>query len=302
MKKLIYIILIVTLFSCESNFILDTEYSKKIVVDGILSENDSVEINLFTNLSINDSILNATDYYFQNGLDNATVLLYENQILIDTLRQGKYPCQYLSDKIIKEECTYEIKIKHELYDSAYAITQIPTKTLIDTVSYIEKLNNTYLKLNIEFSDDVIEENFYSIRLYSLNNGYKKARRFFNIDPVFGDIFETDNSILGLPEDAEDILRMDISDEYHNGEKLNIQILLQTKYEEALAVNDIDKGDTILAILYSVNKDIALYNESLKTYQQTQSSGAQPTSLYTNIENGVGLFGGYSFSSFSFVLN
>ncbi len=293
MKKLIYIILVVTLFSCENNFILDTKYSKKIVVDGVLSENDPVEINLFTNLSINDSIVNATDYYFQNGLSNATVLLFENQIVIDTLRQGKYPCQYLSDKIIKEGYTYELKINHELYDSTFATTQIPTKTLIDTVSYIEKLNNTYLKLNIEFSDDIIEENYYSIRLYTLNNGYKKARRFFNIDPIFGDIFETDNSILGLPEDADNILRMDISDESHNGEKLNVQLLLQTKFEEALAVNDIVKGDTILTVLYSINKDIALYNESLKTYQQTQSSGAQPTSLYSNIENGVGLFSGYS---------
>ena len=75
--------------------------------------------------------------------------------------------------------------------------------------------------------------------------------------------------------------------------------MPTRFSGVGAVNDIFPGDTIGIMLYSVNKELYDYNRSIEIYEQAQNSGAQPTDIYTNVKNGVGLFTGYSLTKYEF---
>jgi len=51
---------------------------------------------------------------------------------------------------------------------------------------------------------------------------------------------------------------------------------------------------MVATLSSVSEDYYKYNVTLAKYEQTQGDPfAQPVQVYSNIENGFGIFGGYS---------
>ena len=285
--------------SCNNTIIINPEFSNRVVVDAFFASGDSIGLNLFKNLSLADSLQSSSDYFFEEGLDNAFVRLYDNDILTDTLKQGKYACEYQSDIVAKEGHEYKIIVTRDGYPEAEAVSSIPVFVPVDTIRYILSADSINMKLNIEFSDKAETENYYVVRFYTLQNGFKKNRGFYNIDPVFGSNLKFDFNILGFESGLNEVFRAEISDDGYDGERITYQALLPTRFSGVGAVNDIFPSDTIGIMLYSVNKELYDYNRSIEIYEQAQNSGAQPTDIYTNVKNGVGLFTGYSLTKYEF---
>lgn len=300
MKITVLMVLIFIALSCTETFEGNADFDPKIVVDVVFPANDTICVTLFSNQSIFSSMGNGTDYYYENGLDNAEVLLYENSVLCDTLEQGKYNCQYNSNTVAHEGAEYKLEVSHNDYPFATTITTMPFSVDVDTVRYAVSGDSATMNLYIDFEDRAGEENYYAIRIYKMIMGKRQARGFYNIDPVFGDNFEFDNSMMTMSSGRKTSFRVDFHDKEQDGLVMNIEILLPLKFEDVGAVNNINVGDTLQVCLFSVGKELWDFNNSQKIYEQTHASGAQPTMLYTNVENGVGLFTGYSDTVFSLV--
>lgn len=301
MKKYYNIIIALVLFaSCSDMIEVDPGFKQKLVVSGILKAGDTISIYLYKNLAISDQLVNYSDNIFENGVGDAFITLYENNVLCDTLILWKYESMYSSKTVAREGHTYQLMVNHPDYGTVSANTEIPDSVPVRSVNYQVSTDSANMRISAGLLDKVGIGNYYAMRLYKWKNGRKQSRAFYNVDPLHGGALNFDFNTLGLSVDYESAHRLDFSDENNDGDTLSVQLLLPLKFEGVGAVNNIYKGDTLVVNLITLHEEIYQLNESTKLYGQAQSSGAQPTSIYSNIVNGLGIFSGYSSHDYLFV--
>ncbi|MFA9392318.1 MAG: DUF4249 domain-containing protein [Prolixibacteraceae bacterium] len=291
--------LLVLFGACSSEMLVDVDRTNKIVVNGIFAAGDTINLWLFRNASLYDTIQSPTDFRYDYGLENALVQLYEDAVLVGTLEQRNSYYAYYSHVVARSGHHYTLSASCSNYPSITARCQVPDATMIDTVSYLVSNDSINMKLQITFSDPDVDENYYAIRLYTKKNGIKKNRSFYNIDPVFGEELSYDFNLLRFSADQKTVARADISDGGNQGGPISFHCILPNRFIDALSSNDIFPGDTIGVLLYSIPLSIYEYNQSVNAYEGIQQSGSEPASIYTNVSNGIGIFSGYAYSYYEF---
>ncbi|MEX2427035.1 MAG: DUF4249 family protein [Bacteroidales bacterium] len=146
--------------------------------------------------------------------------------------------------------------------------------------------------NITFSDPVAIENYYMLSLFTYDKYYNfedstiafRERRnisFTTNDPVAGDDDSYRSSLL-------------FSDDFFNGQNYQLKITIMD-WDATL-----DKEYEIE--LLSMNKAGYLYRRSVEDYQNSKHDPfSEPVRIYSNIENGFGIFAGYAVDSYPFQL-
>lgn len=288
-------ILLCSLFlavSCEEPVDLDAENENQIVVQSHFTPGQYFKVFLSKSRLVNSP--DAEEF-----IDNATVqILNEDGKAIENLMiyKGDRPF-YKSGRIMPlagVNYKLEVAIPGEEIIISDNTAPMPVRLEQFSVDTLETNNNGQMvysiEINVGFDDPMEEENFYHLSLYTQvsDEGRSKPSGFDEIDEDYIPLapIESDVNNPSVTFHYQDGLLF--SDESFQGETANLTFL------SLLDLSNPEHNGQITGKLRTVSKDYYLYHTSLSRQIETKDRPfAEPVSVYSNIENAIGIFAGYS---------
>lgn len=284
---LIIILFSIALISCEKIIDINIdEKDKKIVVNSIISTDSIVKVNLSKSLNILDN---------KNAifLNNAIVNLYENNVFIQKLtytENGNYLANNFYPVVNK---TYKIEVKSEGLHDVSAQNIIPNKVNINSIDTLYKNNEKFsgIEFTINFTDPANQENYYLLQTKALVPSdwdyYGNPTNFTQQSLAFqsdDNIVETNLSYGEGGVGGEGIV---FSDNLINGQTypLKINIGFWNFYSDT---------NKVYIYLSSISKEFYMYLKSYNANIENRNNPfAEPVQVFENVNDGYGIFAGYS---------
>ncbi|GIZ10358.1 DUF4249 domain-containing protein [Flavobacterium sp. UMI-01] len=277
MKKVILFLSVVLLFSCDqTGFDTATALDSKIVVEGWIEEGEYAEVILSSSIPVSSAVDSLTILSHAIRSAKITVSDGQNQEVLRLKRDNdRIPpfIYYGSDLLGQAGKTYTLKIEF-LNRVVTSETVIPRSVELKKATYVKNVaTDTTGYVFIEFSDPVLEKNYYQI-----------ATRIDGEEPIFVPAFygnlndDTFNSTV-------------VSMQVNRG----VLVFPKTKFKPYFT-----DGDLIYVKLRTMNKtSYDFWND----WQNEIVNGRNPifpsnTSLASNIKGGIGIWAGYGQSVLS----
>lgn len=304
--KLIFIAsILIVLLNASCTKILNDELpvqDPKLVVNGILCPDSILKINLSKTVSIfeNESSTNlpyihgAIAGFFQDGaflfnLEEADNGYYS--------KPGFYPSLNHS---------YQVEVSKSGYNTVNAETTIPSPVVIQRIDTTittengEFYSNKIIECILKYKDTPGVENFYRLDCYVSYAGFDKQdikyRQYIFVNENEAYLFDKSNDYLLW------------SDLLTDGNLVNLKFSIYLDYFYDNFKSNLNSTEiTYTLILNSVSKEYYQYDKTRSIFYESGGSDnpfSEPVLIYTNIQNGYGIFGGSSSDSISFqyVLN
>lgn len=247
MKRLFYYItILVSFISCEDlQTVVDVNlppHEPKLVVNSV----NEVGEKWKAYVSVSQAPLSNNDFVF---LSDATILLLDNENVVDSLTYDASKNRYESSLIVQEGANFDIRVSHPKYNTLNANLYPFQKVLIKSIGELQTVtnDNTSLKFTI---DDPQSTNYYMINLkayYSQedidtsdvwDNYYSEKEKIY---------FDSDDPSINQGQFSRGKVLFD--DKLFDGTTKEFNILFNSYY----AI----EADSILLNLWSV--DYAFYN-------------------------------------------
>jgi hypothetical protein len=319
--------LLIIVCSCNENKIVIPDIGRKIVINGLITDDAPLNVSISKSGYLTD--LQGIDRLFLNKEDNVKVIVYENNIRIDSLTPEKYyeydwfnvfnkgNFKSTSFLIPSSGKQYRIEVSGKDLPNASAtmiipdvvkIEQIDTSRFILTPGSYYSFNTGFL-CRIVFIDPPERENFYMIRMFVLSyeeypfdylNPYYSDLLFSCSDPI---IEENINNINGLQAVA-------FSDKLINGQKHYLDVVIKGEQFGEPLIRLVHLPNEYSAIrktlyikLYSITEEFFRYLQILQIYSRNYSNPlTEPVLMNSNVTGGYGMLSGASVSSDSIVFN
>ncbi len=237
----------------------------------------------------------------QDNLSGATVKLFEDGNLLYTFNENinQFEPGYISPPLLEafggEGKTYKLEVTHPDFGTATASQVMPTPIPLTNVEVRILENNNLFEggngeFKLTFNDPVEEENYYELTAVQTI--------IYRYEDIDGNIIEEeyDQEIYlgsdGPPDpnvtQGYNYAAMLLSDKNFNGQTFTLSA-------EFYDYSDFGQGgetDPATYTLYwrTVTKDYFNYSKSLLDNENAQDNPfAEPVSLYTNVDGGVGAF-------------
>lgn len=305
MKRIATITLtLIILFSCQENIVdLDIGASEsQLVIGGFINTDSTVIIKI-------SRTVHPLETDAEYGVKDARVTLFENDQPVTHLRYDNNDSDsevddvYVSDNQFVPEAgnEYSVLIESEGYTPVRASTSIPEEIEIDHVEIGRTLVQVGDFLNgvnasISFQDPPQEENYYSIVIREKRKVYHEYDEFGQPIEASGFVFENRAKPL-LP-------RLDDKIEF-NGKsnfEFNVLYLSDVAFEGRLYTYDFlmhaPDGGELTVYLNHITREHYQYGTTSQLQQQesTENPFSQPVQVFTNVDNGLGIFVGYHVTS------
>jgi hypothetical protein len=228
-----------------------------------------------------------TDIYL---VRNATVLLYENDILKDSLKYNAGQQRYKA-AIAKIQAgkTYKLVLSAPGFPTAEAISVTPLLVPINNMTFTRNARNDIDgnpqdEVKLSFTDNGSTEDYYLVRIYNSYHDIlycvitndKDVEKLVYEDPFY-------------PDDCLQSNRLLLSDKNFNGTNKTLIF-----YTEAGELEPTPGSGKAWVELLHVNKEYYTYIKSLNTRENADDNPfAEPVNLYTNVKNGYGMFTTYA---------
>lgn len=296
MKNFLYFTLFTLLFaSCDVVVDLDIpEHESVLVVNSILATDDSIKA------SISNSV-GAFDASTISYVNNAVVEVYEDGTLLglmdETASEGELGSvyEYHFNQMPIAGKIYAYEITHPAYEAVRAETKVPTEvqvTVLDvTLIAEEDWGERHYRVRFSFND-ADSENFYRLRLI-ISSSYGTTFDYFE---------SNDASIIassGVQSDGVTFYGDEalFDDDLFNGTEKEISFdLFDYKYYWFEYENEDETDLTFTLELSSLTESYYTYIRSLRAHYNNQDQflfAGEPVQVFTNIENGLGIFGAKS---------
>ena len=279
-KIIIKFLLLILFTNCEKEVEIDLpKHQPELVLNCLFSQDAVFKVHL----SKTAPILND----FPVIVREAIVQLYENELFIEELTfDGNI---YTSTILPKTNKNYHIKVNTPEFENITAYDYTPSKPNLISVAFNE---NAYTdeegyemgQLTIEFKDNPNKKNYYEIVFFVKDNN-----SFFtpyydekNNDPVL-----LNEEILAYEPES-----LMFSDELFNGTAYTLKINSGNLFDSN------DEPSELNFIFRHITENYYKYKKRLILHKYNQEHDVwdgvgEPISMYTNIENGYGIFAGYS---------
>ncbi len=284
--------------SCEKDFVVkEQSASKRMVINCLFT--DAWQIAAYITVSYTSPGTNNIQ-----GVSDANVALYEDGVFKEVLTYVPSDTlgisgQYKSQSIPQKGEKYLIKATHPLYGVATAEDVVPLPTQIishQILQYPDTTNNLHdAVVTFRFKDDGSQENFYRINTWfdasypvvtsngdTIQQSYANGWRPYLISTLPDTV--RDNSWFVL-----------FSDKGINGNEKEVQL----KFRNA-EIADYYSSLNLYVELYTVSKTHFEYQRTLELYQNSGNI-ADPVHVYTNVQNGYGIFAASDFQRMQFVV-
>ncbi len=284
------------LHSCDKEIEIKLpEPDENLIVSGLLNPDSLITVNLGETAFITDSI--------QNEINDADVSLYINGLFTEKLSEissGKY--QSLTN-FASERNIYEIQINTDKYGISSAVDTVPVKINLINLSLSHVLGTNiygraFSDIQLSFNDNMDKQNYYEIFL--LENFTFDFIGQTGINGGLASWFSDEISIKEENDDADNRVgnykSILLSDKYFNGEHLSLKLYF-------LLPNINNNGEPVIPDDYKLyvvfNSVSRQYFEYMKKVRLAKNSNNdlwnvyEPVTVKGNINNGIGLFAGYS---------
>jgi len=312
--SILSIVVILLIFGCRKKLDINIpEGQKHIVVNGIINADSLITVSVSKSQDILDN--NKIPL-----LEDANVKLFKDDIFVENLTHIDSGV-YTSTQIPDIGANYKISVDYNNLKSVTAqmsltnpvqIMSVDTTVEVKEEDYGDGFKYTYYDIHykIKLTDNGNNNDYYFLALCVLNPefeydetggeptfiGYKEYNGYFDSnDPVF----RKDNIDFTL----DGMYGSVFTDEYFQGLEYTINLSNSFYPSEEFGLKSDEYPSIIKIKLLTVSEDIYRYITSYNLNQYTQYDPfAQPVQIYTNIENGLGLFSGYTMDVDSLVLD
>ncbi len=284
-KNILFLgIAILTLASCE-NFFATTlnvdppPHTDQMVVHSYLNASDSaIYIGVGKSIAL---LENSNDL---DQLNDASIEIYQGDQLLGApqLRTNvegnfyNYTLQ-LEDALSTYGDDFEIRVNHPSFTTATATQTLPTQVKPKELKYIDNagLNEFGERtggMDVVFDDPGGEKNFYEVSVIYIDTSY--GQNFPSIEYL--------TSFDPTVRDGANYGTLIFDDTNFNGKEYTLRVQFQGERP----------ADFILVNWRTLSEDQYLYSRSVRSFYNAQDSGpfGEPVSIYSNIENGLGIFG------------
>jgi hypothetical protein len=303
MKKiLIYTTVIAFLTAgCEKETKVDIPpHQSKFVVQGILQENALFNIRVTKSLGILTP-RNLSDPELPYQVPNAAVVVYENGVFLDTLRYDAVSKTYktLTNKRVILGKSYQLGMVAPGIPVAQSTTMVPSKPVINSITRVRnaRTNSSGEQLDdftISFNDPAGESNFYAVRVrYSFGG----AAAYGSVFCVYSNDIDIEKDNSNDPFSTENCLGGDqllVRDVNFNGRTKQLKLSVQGS--ELPDFVDAGTGRRYRPIieLWRITEDHFKYLKTKAAAGNAQDNPfAEPANVYSNIQNGYGVFTTYT---------
>jgi hypothetical protein len=286
MKNFFLACIILFLFSCERETVIDVPRSKpQIAVSCFLIPEKNIEIYICQSIHIYETK--------EVPVSDAIVKLYQNNSLLETIPHSENGF-YRIDKQPEIGKTYSIEINVPDFETIKANTNIPLPVTIDSAIITRNIGTnengkplSYYRMIIN-SPDTNKTSYYEYIFEALTDS---INMFGQVN--LGKPFSYDAAIMN----EGDIYTKFFSNSLYNNPTFNLNLYFEDPVDFFFGEDTVKF--TISSQIYSISKELYLYNKSLKKYNENQNNIWElnnPPLIYSNIENGYGIFAGLSFSN------
>ncbi len=282
MKRIIFLIFMtIILFSCEKYIDMEIpDRGRKLAANCLY--NDSGEVTVYLRKS--KFILDNTDYDYVSG---ARIVFFENGIARDTLSEVT-PGLYKTNGFIPSQGAIHLiniqKDQEEISASSHIPKAVPF-LLTDTIR-VQTQYNDYLRFRIQIHDPSDTDNYYLIRFkIAPEENFPEPLEYLYL------YFYTDEPFIENYSDEFGIF----SDILFKGQSQIMSFDLELSHFS----NDTNK---LYIDLLSVSEDMYMYLLTSLTQQNSSNSPfSEPVMVFNNIENGYGIFAGYTIYQDSIII-
>tara|TARA_Y200000002_G_scaffold382899_1_gene401952 strand:- start:8787 stop:9692 length:906 start_codon:yes stop_codon:yes gene_type:complete len=299
MKKLFFLLSVSLIYiSCEKVIPFEGDVNTpKLVINSVFESDSTFKVHVSSSRSVIDTSS------FEN-IDDAVVTIKDvNGNVIEVLNHvvnGFYKGQVLPE----ENTTYILKVNHPNYADITASDSLPSPIIInsvDTSTILDPINGNRLRISMNFDDPGNNQNYYLLETYSVNE-YLIVE---NLDTVEYELDTTKQFMVltdevfqngGSPWRDQGLF----NDLLFNGQNKTLEIEIPNENWSGSEDGYDWSYKTLSLRLYLHNITISYYyyRTSLELFQNASGNPfAQPVQVYSNIENGFGVFAGSQISFF-----
>lgn len=328
--KFISIISLFIIFnSCIDEIKLKEDYTaSKLVVNAFITNESGILVKLYKNKPINSKYepklsTKAKIVLYENGIEKETLepwVIYDFNYDYNSDNQPQKAdstyMYYSKETIIKTGNTYKIVVECEGFETVSAETTVPEPvpvTAFDSLNIQKEwYGNQYTEYNykLNFTDPSKQINYYrlvvltshakksfftlgtdTIEYIDMNN-YQQSAYISSTDPLLTNENKDANSyVFGELDNRYGIF----SDEMIDGKpyELNFTAHFQNYVGNII---DYDAGELLIVklVLQSLNTDMYYYLRSIDAQEYNDyMMFTEPVPIYSNVENGFGVFGAYA---------
>ena len=269
------------------NGLLDTDTNVQVVVSHSVGAFSSAIPSFINNANV---LLYKNDQFIDSLLPDTTNLIYVNyddDYNADSLAMYYYK----SDEIPDKNTTYKVKVSHSDYTPISAETYLPDDIDVNIINIDTITNENKTGVEFDFYDDINQENFYRLKLYTScekKEGYRWRGNGIMManDPSFGEADAFEGLFSGYSFVGREVV---FNDNLFNGQQK--KILLDVK----IGKHDEDLGffecDTIIIEFSTFSDDTYSYYNSLGDHREKGELGlfgGEVIPVYSNVENGLGV--------------
>ena len=290
MKKGFAILMFVVLaVACRTVVDFDIPLEKPwIVVNSLFSPDSVWQVQLTYSKNILDT---SPDNFIPVG--NAVVTILDpNQQVIETITPSSDKFNFVLYKgktkpLPGQSYTVQVAVKAEPILQAFS--KVPTHVPITTVEIDSSgvVDNEPIEMNINFKDPAGEKNYYTIKI--IEDAFYIANKdtVWYTREIFFEIVDQ-----SLSNDERGLEKL-VNDNLFNGKDYTFHVKL---YNRRYSFGSQIFQQHARVVLLSVSEEYYKYftTKSLQDYTNGDPF-AQPVQVFTNIENGLGIFAGYSTS-------
>ncbi len=277
-------LLLITFQACDIVVDLDIEEHRPVLVlNTVLNPDSVVSVHLSHSLG-------AFEVGAINPVSEATVRIYEDAVFLAEavyVLESNYNSRYLFEAIYpKHGSVYTIEASHEKYETVTAQVEVPVEVSIlnvevDTIdSYVtESFSGYQFQISFSFEDDPSRGNYYFIQLIDSGYYYPYPIMFYSNDQSFGlgtGVGDSDFTFWGG--------HVLFTDALFNGNEKQLKLDFWADISEHEGfVNSVNLR------LVHVSEEYYLYKKSrLASSDSDDFFGGEPTQVFTNIQNGLGV--------------
>jgi len=295
-KKLIYIVFLTILWSCNKTIEIELpEQTPKLVVNCLFVPFTFPEPQNFkVEVLQSSSILDTTK---KTKVETATVKLFCEDSLVAIIPYVDSLGYYQSNYFPQQQKNYHIEVSAQGFETVYANNIIPNKVFIkDTIiipnAYVDKNGFVYSQIKLIFDDPPNENNYYEVFFNEkgFNNEFQGTFIYSDDVIITSENYYPDLTTIGL----QNPVYLPFSDKLINGQEHEFTI----SYFSGINVSGgLQTGDIYFLIFRTISEEYYNYRTSqleffYNKYTDVIYGQNEPINLYSNIENGFGIFAGF----------
>ena len=299
MNRLLFLLSIsIAYISCEKVIPFDGDVNTpKLVINSVFESDSTFKVHV----SSSRSVIDTASF---NNIDDAIVTIKDgNENIIETLNHVENGF-YKGQTFPQENQTYILEVNHPNYANITASDSLPspiTINSVDTSTIIDPINGNRLQISMNFDDPENTQNYYLIETYSVNE-YLVIK---NSDTTEYEL-DTTKQFMVL---TDEVFQNGGSPWRDQGLFNDLLFNGQNKTLELEIPNDSWSGSedgydwsyqtlTLRLYLHNITLSYYYYRTSLELFQNASGNPfAQPVQVFSNVENGFGVFAGSQISFF-----